>query len=73
MGWSQVEAAFYKHVAPTLLADGGCPLPRAYLVDSSLSQEGGSLTLLLNDLRQSFPVRKGAGNPTLTSILHMHT
>lgn len=63
--WGQVEAAFYEHVAPTLLADAGCPLPRAFLVDTSLSQDGGSLTLLLSDLRPSFPVRKGA-RPRIT-------
>eukprot|EP00887_Chlorella_sp_A99_P000427 scaffold17.g427.t1 len=57
----QVEAAFYQRVAPHLPADAACHMPRCLGVHSTLhgpdggSADGGSMQLVLSDLRPRFP------------------
>jgi hypothetical protein len=66
----KVEAAFYRHYAPELLADAqhggpaeGCRIARPYLIksegDDATEEEGGGdgngMVLLLEDLRQQWP------------------
>ncbi len=53
----QVEAHFYQHVAPRLLASHpACALPNPLFVRSNLhTSSGGSMVLVLEDLSPAFP------------------
>ncbi|GAB4815396.1 hypothetical protein N2152v2_002442 [Parachlorella kessleri] len=56
----QVEAYFYQHLAPCLAGHPTCHLPRPLLVQSSLNSTGGSMSLVLTDLRPQFPRHVGS-------------
>ena len=73
----QVEAAFYQKVAPELL-ESGLAIATPLLAESNLTNSGGSMHLVLTDLRDAFPI---AGNRSmdlphskaaLSFLAHLH-
>lgn len=50
----EVEAAFYQQVAPTLL-ERGLAIATPFLAEHNLDGNGGSMHLVLSDLREEYP------------------
>ncbi|KAK9815361.1 hypothetical protein WJX72_002284 [[Myrmecia] bisecta] len=55
----EVEACFYTDHAPALLQAGRCPIATPLHVCCDLMSSGGSMTLLLTDLRPTYPNNAG--------------
>lgn len=53
---TQVEACFYRELAPQLLSERVCAVPQPLSVQCSAP---GSLQLLITDLRPDYPVSTG--------------
>jgi hypothetical protein len=56
----QVESYFYQHLALRLQSHPICHIARPLLAQSSLTSSGGTMLLVLSDLRLQFPSHVGS-------------